>query len=83
MMARLLAVSPSGYYEWRGRPPSARAVATQQLLTEMRTIHRERSSIQVRTGAELSADAGYFSEDNIKELLACGAYWEPLRRSCP
>ena len=27
MMACLLAVSPSGYYEWRGRPPSARAAS--------------------------------------------------------
>jgi putative transposase len=41
MMARLLAVSPSGYYEWRRRPSSARALATKQLLAEMRTIHQE------------------------------------------
>ena len=41
MMARLLAVSPSGYYEWRGRPLSPRAVSGRRLVEEMRTIHEE------------------------------------------
>ncbi len=41
MMARLLAVSPSGYYEWRGRPPSARAASAHRLTAEMRRIHQE------------------------------------------
>ncbi len=41
MMSRLLAVSPSGYYEWRGRPPSARAQSARRLVAEMRTIHQE------------------------------------------
>lgn len=41
MMARLLAVSPSGYYEWRGRPTSARAASARRLTAEMRLIHQE------------------------------------------
>ena len=41
MMARLLAVSSSGYYEWRGRPLSLRAVAGRRLVEDMRTTHEE------------------------------------------
>ena len=41
MMARLLAVSPSGYYEWRGRPTSARAASASRLVAEMRVIHQD------------------------------------------
>ena len=59
MMARLLAVSPSGYYEWRGRAPSRRAQTRQRLLAEMRTIHAE-------------SDGTYGSPRMRTELLARG-----------
>lgn len=39
MMCRLLRVSPSGYYAWRGRPPSRRAVANAHLVAAIRAIH--------------------------------------------
>jgi putative transposase len=38
-MCRVLGVSPSGYYAWRYRPPSARAQADQRLLEQIRAIH--------------------------------------------
>ena len=38
-MCRVVGVSPSGYYAWRSRPPSARAQADQRLLTRIRAIH--------------------------------------------
>ena len=38
-MARVLGVSPSGYYAWRRRPPSARARADAELTTRVREIH--------------------------------------------
>lgn len=38
-MSRALGVSPSGYYAWRERPPSARAQADQRFLDQIRTIH--------------------------------------------
>ena len=41
MMARLLAVSASGYDESRERRPSARAESARRLIAEMRTIHQE------------------------------------------
>jgi putative transposase len=40
-LCRTLGVSPSGYYAWRQRPPSARAKANQRLVTHMRLIHHE------------------------------------------
>ena len=39
MLCRLLRVSPSGYYTWRGRAPSPRAVANARLLAAIRAIH--------------------------------------------
>lgn len=39
MMCRRLGVSPSGYYEWRIRPPSARTTANRQLLERIRVLH--------------------------------------------
>src|ERR1035438_4718319 len=43
-MCRLLDVSPSGYYEWRDRPPSPRSVADEALRGEVVRIHRESRS---------------------------------------
>jgi putative transposase len=38
-MCRVLAVSKAGYYAWRGRPRSARAVATTALVRVIRAVH--------------------------------------------
>jgi putative transposase len=38
-MCRLLGVSPSGYYAWREREPSARAVRDQELSEQIRRVH--------------------------------------------
>ena len=40
-MCRTLGVSPSGYWAWVKRPPSARAVADAALTTTIRAIHRD------------------------------------------
>ncbi len=40
-MCRLLAVSPAGYYEWRGRGPSARSVANEGLREAIVRTHQE------------------------------------------
>jgi putative transposase len=39
MMCRLLQVSPSGYYNWRTRSPSARAQVNERLLQRIRILH--------------------------------------------
>ena len=42
LMCKVLDVSPSGYYAWRQRPPSAREMANQELYASHLTvfIHR-------------------------------------------
>lgn len=40
-LCKVLGVSRSGYYAWRSRPPSPRAVANDELLEEIRKIHDE------------------------------------------
>ncbi len=40
-MCRTLGVSPSGYYAWRNRRPSARAQENARLLKRIRCLHVE------------------------------------------
>jgi putative transposase len=40
LMCRVLDVSPSGYYAWRQRSPSARAIADERLLLNIRIAHQ-------------------------------------------
>ncbi len=37
---RVLRVSRSGFYEWRGRAPSVRAVADEQLTATITEVHQ-------------------------------------------
>ena len=41
MMCRVLGISPSGYYAWRGRPESRRAAENRALLQHIRAIHED------------------------------------------
>jgi len=41
LTCRVLGVSPSGYYAWRKRPESARALENEKLVAEMKRIHAE------------------------------------------
>jgi putative transposase len=45
MMCRSLGVSPSGYYDWRDRPLSARARDNQRLLDCIRALHAESDGV--------------------------------------
>jgi putative transposase len=40
LLCRAVALSPSGYYAWRRRPPSPRAVANERVLARILAIHR-------------------------------------------
>jgi len=45
LMCRCLDVSASGYYGWRDRPLSARALDNQRLLTRIEVLHRESDGV--------------------------------------
>ena len=55
-MCQLLEVSPSGYYEWRGRPPRTAGEAEQQ--------------VQVRVQHYFTQGRGTYGTRRIKHLLA-------------
>ena len=58
-MARVLGVSPSGYYAWRQRRPSARAQADAELTARVQEIH--------------AGSRGTYGAPRIHaELVACG-----------
>jgi transposase InsO family protein len=40
-MCRVLAVSPGGYYDWRGRPQSSRAARHDALVVSIQAVHGE------------------------------------------
>ena len=55
-MCRVFEVSPSGFYAWQTRPPSARAVKDMKPRARIRTIHaRSRGTYgRLRIHAELA-----------------------------
>lgn len=66
-----LEVSASGYYAWRGRPESARAVANRALLADIRRIHeqhRDRYGAP-RIHAALRAEGRSVSRGRIERLM--------------
>ena len=40
-MCRALGVSAAGYYAWRSRPESPRAMANRELLEDIKRVHRD------------------------------------------
>src|SRR5205085_1207628 len=70
-MARVLGVSKAGYYAWRRRPPSARAVADRVLMKRIRTIHvtsHETYGVP-RVHAELRAGGQKHGRKRIARLM--------------
>jgi len=70
-MCRVLGVSPSGYYAWRSRPPSARAQADAALSGRLRAIHaRSRGTYGVpRVQAELATEGTRVSRKRVARLM--------------
>ena len=70
-MCRVLEVSTSGYYGWRGRQPSMRAQQDTLLLARIRAIHeRSRGTYGVpRVHAQLSAQGTHVGGKRIARLM--------------
>lgn len=68
---RLLSVSESGYYEWRRRPPSARAVRHAWLTEQIRAVHTASHGTYgiLPVHAELTLGLGLQVGHNQVELL--------------
>ncbi len=72
---RLLSVSESGYYEWRRRPPSARAVRHAWLTEQIQAVHTASHGTYgiMRVHAELTLGLGLQVGHNQVELLMARA----------
>ena len=70
-MCRVLGLSPSGFYAWLKRPPSARDVASDQLVAEMRRIHAfsRRSYGRPRMHAELRDEGFLVNHKRVGRLM--------------
>ncbi len=47
-MCRVLGLSPSGYYAWLSRPPSARAKRDAELIGKIRRVHEANRKVYGR-----------------------------------
>ena len=71
LMCRVLEVSPSGYYAWRSRPESTRALASRQLVSEIRRLavrHHGRHG-SPRMHAALRAEGHRCSRARVARLM--------------
>ena len=71
LMCRCLRVSPSGYYAWRGRKPSARALEDYRLLERMRTLHEQSDGVfgSPRMWEELRYEGETCSKNRVARLM--------------
>lgn len=71
LMCRLLEVSRSGYYDWKGRPPSNRQQANDVLTTEVRRVfgeHKGRAGAP-RVTKELKAEGQVVGKNRVARLM--------------
>ena len=71
MMCRHLNVSPSGYYEWRGRGPSKREQANRVLLQHVEKLHADSDGVMgaPRICDELNYLGIHCSENRVARLM--------------
>jgi putative transposase len=71
VMCAVLAVSSSGYYAWRVRPESARAMANRALLDDIRRVHAasRRRYASPRVHAALRAEGKRVGRNRIARLM--------------
>jgi transposase InsO family protein len=71
MMCRLLQVSHSGYYAWRGRPESSREQRNRELLPQIRKVHEQSKGVygSPRVHAELVASGVRVGRHKVAKLM--------------
>ena len=84
-MARVLGVSPSGYYAWRRRPPSARAQADAELTARVQEIYAgSRGTYGVpRIHAELAEAGVAVSRKRVARVMRTAGIAGVSRRRGP
>lgn len=70
-MCTTLTVSPSGYYAWRKRPPSAREMANPALFKDIETVYHDNDGLygSPRIHAELKAQGKRCSQNRVARLM--------------
>jgi putative transposase len=81
-MCRVLGVAAAGYYAWRRRSPSPRAVADRALLRRIRTIHAVSYGVP-RIHAELEAEGVSVGRKRIARLMRGAGLAGVCRRRRP
>lgn len=82
-MCRCLKVSPSGYYGWASREPSAREIDNARLLARIRALHENSDGIlgQGRMHEELGFEGETASLNRVRRLMRANRiYGLPQRR---
>lgn len=71
MMCRVLKVCKSGYYAWRKRPESARAVENRKITTEIRKVFDQSNGTygSPRVTGKLNADGRRVSRPRVARLM--------------
>lgn len=81
-MCRVLGLSPSGYYAWLQRAPSARSLANRKLLAEIKRIHEfsRRTYGRPRMHAELRDEGHPVNHKRVARLMRLGDLRGATRR---
>ena len=85
MMCERLGVSPSGYYEWRERPPSRRTLANERLVKRIRELHAASDNVlgRRRICDDLRDEGESVSVNRVGRLMSgAGLYGIPQRQRC-
>ena len=71
LMCQALNVSPSGYYAWRHRPPSAREMANRELYKKIGAVYHENRAVygSPRICRELGDQGVACSENRVARLM--------------
>ena len=69
-MCKVLDVSRSGYYAWRGRPPSEREMANRELYEKIKAVYEESNQVygSPRIHSELERRGVACSENRVARL---------------